>query len=72
MIADDPNDGIDFAVEFLHVQCPSGRPPHLLKLKVGAFNIYVLRNLNPKRIIKRNSIDSQESALCIEIVSKRK
>ena len=48
MISDDPNDAIDFPVEFLHAQCPSGMPPHLLKLKVGAF-IMLLRNLNPKK-----------------------
>lgn len=48
MISDDPNDAIDFPVEFLHEQCPSGMPPHLLKLKVGVF-IMLLRNLNPKK-----------------------
>jgi len=48
MISDDPNDAIDFPVEFLHAQSPSGMPPHLLKLKVGAF-IMLLRNLNPKK-----------------------
>lgn len=48
MISDDPNDSIDFPIEFLHAQCPSGMPQHILKLEVGAF-IMLLRNLNPKK-----------------------
>lgn len=45
IVSDDPNDEIDFQPEFLHEQCPSGLPPHLLRLKVGAM-ILLLRNLN--------------------------
>lgn len=48
MVAEDPNDAIDFPVELLNQLCPSGMPPHLLKLKVGAF-IMLLRNLDPKK-----------------------
>ena len=41
------NDTTDFPVEFLNELCPSGIPPHLFRLKVGAF-IMLLRNRDPK------------------------
>ena len=47
IVTEDINDTIDFPVEFLNELCPSGLPPHILKLKVGAF-IMLLRNLDPK------------------------
>lgn len=48
VISEDPSDAINYPVEFLHQQCPSGMPPHILKLKVGAL-IMLMRNLNPKK-----------------------
>lgn len=43
IISDDINDAIDFPIEFLNTLCPSGMPPFLLKLKIGAF-VILLRN----------------------------
>jgi ATP-dependent DNA helicase PIF1 len=48
VMSDDVNDVIDYPIEFLNQQCPSGMPPHRLTLKKGAF-IMLLRNLNPKQ-----------------------
>ena len=48
IVSDDINDAIDFPIEFLNQQCPSGLPPHQLILKIGAF-VMLLRNLNPRR-----------------------
>ena len=47
IVTEDINDTIDFPLEFLNELCPSGIPPHLLRLKVGAF-IMLLRNFDPK------------------------
>jgi ATP-dependent exoDNAse (exonuclease V) alpha subunit len=48
IISEDPNDTLNFPIEFLNEQMPSGTPPHLLKLKKGVI-IMLLRNLNPKK-----------------------
>lgn len=45
---EDPNDAMNFPVEFLNSQTPSGVPPHKLNLKVGTV-VMLLRNLNPKK-----------------------
>ena len=47
IVTEDINDTIDFPVEFLNELFPLGIPPHLLKLKVGAFTM-LLRNLDHK------------------------
>jgi len=47
-VSEDPNDAINYPVEFLNDQTPSGMPPHALILKKGAI-IMLLRNLNPKK-----------------------
>ncbi|XP_065322968.1 ATP-dependent DNA helicase pif1-like [Gordionus sp. m RMFG-2023] len=45
---DNPEDLLNFPIEFLHSQTPSGMPPHILNLKVGTI-IMLLRNMNPSR-----------------------
>ncbi|XP_065320848.1 ATP-dependent DNA helicase PIF1-like [Gordionus sp. m RMFG-2023] len=39
---------MNFPIEFLHSQTPSGMPPHKLTLKVGTI-VMLLRNLSPKK-----------------------
>lgn len=46
--SEDPQDCLNFPVEFLNEQTPSGMPPHVLLLKKGVI-IMLLRNLNPKK-----------------------
>ena len=48
VVSEDPNDALNFPVEFLNEQTPSGMPPHVLLLKKGVV-IMLLRNLNPKK-----------------------
>ena len=48
VISEDPNDTLNFPVEFLNDQTPSGMPPHALLLKKG-ISIMLLRNLDPKK-----------------------
>ncbi|XP_063781211.1 uncharacterized protein LOC134929546 [Pseudophryne corroboree] len=48
VVSEDPNDTLNFPLEFLHDQTPSGMPPHVLLLKKGVI-IMLLRNLNPKK-----------------------
>lgn len=45
---EDPNDAMNYPVEFLNSQTPSGVPPHKLNLKEGTV-VMLLRNLNPKK-----------------------
>jgi hypothetical protein len=40
MVDKDNNDETDLSVEFLSLHCPSGMPPHVMKLKVGTFIIW--------------------------------
>ena len=47
VLTEDPNDTINYPIEFLNEQTPSGIPPHVLLLKKGVV-IMMLRNLNPK------------------------
>ena len=47
-VTDDPNDTLNFPVEFLNEQTPYGMPPHVLLLKNGVI-IMLLRNLNPEK-----------------------
>ena len=46
MVDENKNGKTDLSVEFLSLNCPSGMPPHLMKLKVGAF--IVQRTLYPE------------------------
>jgi PIF1-like helicase len=48
IVSEDPTDVDNFPAEFLHEQTPSGMPPHLLLLKVGAI-IMLIRNLNSEK-----------------------
>lgn len=48
LVSEDPNDALNFPVEFINEQTPSGMPPHVLLLKKGVI-IMLLRNLNPKK-----------------------
>jgi hypothetical protein len=48
VVSEDPSDTINFPIEFLNDQTPSGMPPHVLLLKKGVI-IMLLRNLNPKK-----------------------
>lgn len=48
IVSEDPSDTLNFPVEFLNEQTPSGMPPHVLLLKKGVI-IMLLRNLNPKK-----------------------
>lgn len=48
VVSQDPSDAMNFPVEFLNDQTPSGMPPHVLLLKKGVVNI-LLRNLNAKK-----------------------
>ncbi|KII68452.1 ATP-dependent DNA helicase PIF1 [Thelohanellus kitauei] len=48
IISEDLNDTLNYPVEFLNNQTPSGMPPHVLLLKKGVI-IMLLRNLNPKK-----------------------
>lgn len=48
VVSEDPSDTINFPVEFLNSQTPSGMPPHVLLLKKNVI-IMLLRNLNPKK-----------------------
>ena len=52
VVSEDPNDTLNFPVEFLHDQTPSGIPPHVLLLKKGVI-IMLLRNINPKKVYAR-------------------
>ncbi|XP_065318849.1 uncharacterized protein LOC135926847 [Gordionus sp. m RMFG-2023] len=45
---DNKDDMMNFPLEFLHSQTPSGMPPHKLTLKVGTI-VMLLRNLSPKK-----------------------
>ncbi|XP_065323150.1 ATP-dependent DNA helicase PIF1-like [Gordionus sp. m RMFG-2023] len=46
--SDNKDDIMNFPLEFLHTQTPSGMPPHKLTLKVGTI-VMLLRNLSPKK-----------------------
>ncbi|XP_070494675.1 uncharacterized protein [Chironomus tepperi] len=48
MVCEDPSDELNFPVEFLNNQTPSGMPPHVLLFKKGVI-VMLLRNLNPKK-----------------------
>ncbi len=48
VVSEDPTDSMNFPAEFLHQQTPSGMPPHLLLLKVGAI-VMLIRNLNSRK-----------------------
>src|SRR6218665_1288595 len=65
-VNDDPNDTLNFPVDFLNEQTPYGMPPHVLLLKNGVI-IMLLCNLNPEKglcngtrlIIARNFIKAK-------------
>ncbi|XP_065321187.1 ATP-dependent DNA helicase PIF1-like [Gordionus sp. m RMFG-2023] len=46
--SDNKDDIMNFPIEFLHSQTPSGVPPHKLTLKIGTI-VMLLRNLSPKK-----------------------
>ena len=46
VVNEDPNYALNFPVEFLNEQTPSGMSAHLLLLKKGVI-IMLLRNFNP-------------------------
>jgi hypothetical protein len=46
MANNNKNGEIDLPIEFLNLYWPSGMPPQMMKLKVGA--LIILRNLVPK------------------------
>ncbi|XP_065321868.1 ATP-dependent DNA helicase pif1-like [Gordionus sp. m RMFG-2023] len=46
--SDNKDDILNFPLELLHSQTPSGMPPHKLTLKVGTI-VMLLRNLSPKK-----------------------
>ncbi|XP_021965731.1 ATP-dependent DNA helicase PIF1-like [Folsomia candida] len=48
IVSEDPSDALNFPVEFLNKQTPSGMAPHALVLKKGVI-IMLLRNMNPKK-----------------------
>lgn len=48
VMSEDPDDELNFPMEFLNDQTPSGMPPHVLLLKRGV-PIMLLRNINPKK-----------------------
>lgn len=69
----DPSDELNYPVEFLNNQTPSGMPPHVLLLKKGVI-IMLLQNLNPKkglcngtRLIVR---ELQRNFITAEIISE--
>lgn len=47
-MSEDPSDSLNYPIEFLNKQTPSGMPPSKLTLKQGAI-VMLLRNLNPKK-----------------------
>lgn len=48
IVTEDANDTLNYPIEFLNNETPSGLPPHVLLLKKGSI-IMLLRNLNPKK-----------------------
>lgn len=73
VVSNDPNDELNYPVEYLNNQQPSGLPPHKLKLRVGVV-IMLLRNLSPEDGLSNGTrlkiVSLRPNAIVAEILSE--